>query len=196
MEIIFEYIKPIVFFLVLETLIFNLISDMAFKKLTKLFCGMVMVLLILAPVEKLMGVTEEPGALLKNAQLEQSIRQCEDMINYGDKYLIGKYSAEYEKIIEEDIRQMTENEGMSLAECDISIEAEEEIKIKKIVLSIAGKEEKKETEDKIDIDTNINIYTKEGIRKISEEPEIIKIKNEIINHYQVNEEDILIRRVK
>ena len=192
MEIIFEYIKPVVFFLLLETVVFNLISDMAFKRLIKLFCGIVLILLILAPAEKLMEVTEEPGALLKNAQLEQSVKQCEDMINYGDKYLMDKYSEEYEKIIEEDIRQITENEGLSLTECNISIEAEEEVKIKKIVLNIAGKEEKKGAEDRIDI----RIYTEETAGKISEEPEIIKIKNKIIDRYQVNEEDILIRRVK
>ena len=56
MGIIFEYIRPVVFFLLLETVIFNLISDIAFKKLTKLFCGIVLILLILIPLEKLLEI--------------------------------------------------------------------------------------------------------------------------------------------
>jgi len=191
MEIIFEYVRPIIFFLILETVIFNLISDIAFKKLTKLFCGIVLILLILVPAEKLLGVTEVTEELLKNEQLQQSIKECEDMINYGDGYLAEKYSEEYKKIIKEDIRQIVENEGLVLTDCEIDLEPEEEAKIKKITLSISGKEE-----DKINIDKDISISVNGNTRQISEEPEIIKIKNKIIGNYQIEEENILVRRVK
>lgn len=191
MGIIFEYIRPVVFFLVLETVIFNLISDIAFKKLTKLFCGMVLILLILIPLEKLLGITELPEELLKNEQLQQSIRECENMINYGDEYLVEKYSEEYIKIIREDIRQMVENEGLTLMDCKIDIETEENVKIKKITLSISEEEE-----DRINIYKDISISVNGDAKQISEEPEIIKIKNQIIGNYQIEEGNILIRRVK
>lgn len=192
MGVIFEYVRPVVFFLVLETVIFNLISDIAFKKLTKLFCGMVLILLLLVPIEKLLGITEVPEQLLKNEQLRQSIQQCEDMIGYGDNYLVEKYSEEYKKIIREDIRQMVENEGLTLADCEIDMETEEEVKIKKITLSISEKEE----ENKINIYTDISVSVNGAAKQISEEPEMIKIKNKIIGSYQIEEENILIRRVK
>ena len=147
MGIIFEYIRPVVFFLLLETVIFNLISDIAFKKLTKLFCGIILILLILIPLEKLLGMTELPEELLKNEQLQQSIRECENMINYGDSYLAEKYSEEYKKIIKEDIRQMVENEGLTLTNCEIDMETEENVKIKKIILSISEEGE----DDRINI---------------------------------------------
>lgn len=187
MGIIFEYIRPVVFFLLLETVIFNLISDNAFKKLTKLFCGMVLILLILVPLEKLLGITGLPEELLKNEQLEQSVRECENMINYGDAYLAEKYSEEYKKIIKEDIRQMVENEGLALVDCEIELETEETVKIKRITLGIS-----REEQNGIDISISVN----GNVKQISEEPEIIKIKNQIIGNYQIEERDILIRRAK
>ncbi|MCI8824376.1 MAG: stage III sporulation protein AF [Lachnospiraceae bacterium] len=192
MGIIFEYIRPVVFFLLLETVIFNLISDIAFKKLTKLFCGIILILLILIPLEKLLGMTELPEELLKNEQLQQSIRECENMINYGDSYLAEKYSEEYKKIIKEDIRQMVENEGLTLTNCEIDMETEENVKIKKIILSISEEGE----DDRINIYRDISISVNGDAKQISEEPEIIKIKNQIIGSYQIEEGNILIRRVK
>ncbi len=192
MGIIFEYIRPVVFFLLLETVIFNLISDIAFKKLTKLFCGIILILLILIPLEKLLGMTELPEELLKNEQLQQSIRECENMINYGDSYLAEKYSEEYKKIIKEDIRQMVENEGLTLTDCEIDMETEENVKIKKIILSISEEGE----DDRINIYRDISISVNGDAKQISEEPEIIKIKNQIIGSYQIEEGNILIRRVK
>ncbi len=192
MRIIFEYIRPVVFFLLLETVIFNLISDIAFKKLTKLFCGIILILLILIPLEKLLGMTELPEELLKNEQLQQSIRECENMITYGDSYLAEKYSEEYKKIIKEDIRQMVENEGLTLTDCEIDMETEENVKIKKIILSISEEGE----DDRINIYRDISISVNGDAKQISEEPEIIKIKNQIIGSYQIEEGNILIRRVK
>ena len=192
MGIIFEYIRPVVFFLILETVIFNLISDIAFKKLTKLFCGIVLILFILAPLEKLLGMTKLPEELLKNEQLQQSITECENMINYGDSYLAEKYSEEYKKIIRENIRQIVENEGLTLLDCEIDIETKENATIKKIILSISEGTE----ENKINMYTDISISVNGNTKQISEEPEIIKIKNQIIGNYQIEEENILIRRVK
>ncbi len=133
-----------------------------------------------------------PEELLKNEQLQQSIRECENMINYGDSYLAEKYSEEYKKIIKEDIRQMVENEGLTLTDCEIDMETEENVKIKKIILSISEEGE----DDRINIYRDISISVNGDAKQISEEPEIIKIKNQIIGSYQIEEGNILIRRVK
>lgn len=191
MGFIFEYVKPIVFFLVLETVIFNLISDIAFKKLTKLFCGIILILLILVPVEKILGIAQAPAKLLENEQLQQAVRQCENMISYGDDYLTEKYLEEYIKIIKEDIRQTVENEGLSMADCEIEIDTEEAV-IKKITVSISEKED----ENQIGLKKEISISVNGDVKQISEEPEIIKIKNKIVDNYQIEEKNILIRRIK
>lgn len=191
MGFIFEYVKPIVFFLVLETVIFNLISDIAFKKLTKLFCGIILILLILVPVEKILGIAQAPAKLLENEQLQQAVRQCENMISYGDDYLTEKYLEEYIKIIKEDIRQIVENEGLSMADCEIEIDTEEAV-IKKITVSISEKED----ENQIGLKKEISISVNGDVKQISEEPEIIKIKNKIVDNYQIEEKNILIRRIK
>lgn len=109
------------------------------------------------------------------------------MINYGDVYLAEKYSKEYKKIIKEDIRQMVENEGLALVDCEIELETEETVKIKRITLGIS-----REEQNGIDISISVN----GNVKQISEEPEIIKIKNQIIGNYQIEERDILIRRAK
>lgn len=114
------------------------------------------------------------------------------MINYGDSYLAEKYSEEYKKIIKEDIRQMVENEGLTLTNCEIDMETEENVKIKKIILSISEEGE----DDRINIYRDISISVNGDAKQISEEPEIIKIKNQIIGSYQIEEGNILIRRVK
>ena len=119
-------------------------------------------------------------------------RECENMINYGDSYLAEKYSEEYKKIIKEDIRQMVENEGLTLTDCEIDMETEENVKIKKIILSISEEGE----DDRINIYRDISISVNGDAKQISEEPEIIKIKNQIIGSYQIEEGNILIRRVK
>ena len=116
------------------------------------------------------------------------------MMNYSDKYLTDKYSEEYKKIVKENIEQIAENEGMMVTSCDISIDMNEEIEIKKIVLVISEKE--KAYKDTIDVYTDIMISVTEDNEKISEAPEILKIRNGIAENYHVDEENILIRRTE
>lgn len=194
MEAVFEYIKPIVFFLILESVVFSLISDGAFKKLAKMFCGVVLIILILAPVGKLAGLTETPGDFLKNAQLEQSMRQCEEMIHSGDEYLADKYSEQYEKIIRENIGEMVEKEGMRMAGCEISMDTEGEVKITKIALHITEGGEADRQNNIADIQTDITISIKDNDRQVSEEPEVIKIRNQIMENYHIEEENIFITK--
>lgn len=72
------------------------------------------------------------------------------------------------------------------------METEENVKIKKIILSISEEGE----DDRINIYRDISISVNGDAKQISEEPEIIKIKNQIIGSYQIEEGNILIRRVK
>ena len=194
MESFFLYIKPVIFFLILESVVFSLISDGTFKKLAKLFCGVVLIMLILVPVGKFMGITEVPGDFLKSAQLEQSMQQCEDMINYGDEYLINRYTKEYENIMIENISSIVENEGMELENCDITMETDGEVKIKKIVLRISKEGQEKQQEELIDVNVDVGISINDDDRKVMEEPEIIKIRNTILDTFHLEEENILITK--
>ena len=135
MENLLENSKSIVSFLILETVLLNLISNQGFQKMLRLCSGVILILLVLKSFNWLVDFTGTADSFLKKTQLDQTIRQCEDMIAEGDVYLTEQYTQQYKETVESGIRELAEQEGIVLNRCQIVL-SENEIKLSRIELEI------------------------------------------------------------
>lgn len=186
MEELFAYIKPIIFFLILESVLLSLISDVSFKKMVKLFCGVVLVLLVLRPIAALLGLEGTAGDFLKDEGLRQELEQCEKLIQSQDDYIAQKYGEKYRSIVMENVKEIVEQEGYQLSACEVRMN--EENGVEGMMLEVFEGEE----ETLISVRTEVEISVNTEEKKTQEEPEIIKIKNTISQIYQLKETDVTI----
>ena len=188
MENLLENSKSIVSFLILETVLLNLISNQGFQKMLRLCSGVILILLVLKSFKWLVDFTGTADSFLKKTQLDQTIRQCEDMIAEGDVYLTEQYTQQYKETVESGIRELAEQEGIVLNRCQIVL-SENEIKLSRIELEIDtddGTVQESEVE-KVHIS-----LTETEEQTETESPDIIKLKNNIIDIYGIGEENIII----
>ena len=189
MENLLENSKSIVSFLILETVLLNLISNQGFQKMLRLCSGVILILLVLKSFNWLVDFTGTADSFLKKTQLDQTIRQCEDMIAEGDVYLTEQYTQQYKETVESGIRELAEQEGIVLNRCQIVLSEGDEIKLSRIELEIDtddGTVQESEVE-KVHIS-----LTETEEQTETESPDIIKLKNNIIDIYGIGEENIII----
>lgn len=80
MEKIYIVVKPVVSFLMVETIVLQLLPAGEFRKMVKRFSGIVLILLLLKPVLSLTDRNVDSGQWIQKAQIEQELKNCENLI--------------------------------------------------------------------------------------------------------------------
>jgi O-methyltransferase involved in polyketide biosynthesis len=138
-------------------------------------------------VAKFLGISDTFGTILKQEEQKQMLRQCESELSRKTEWLAGTYRNNYEQAVKESIEQMVETEGMSLQNCEIMWN-EQETEIADIYLQIGEGGTVTEVRE-----VEVTVFTQEETQTV-ESPQIIKIRNEIIEYYQIEEEHIFIEQ--
>ena len=102
MEEIYIVVKPVVSFLMVETIVLQLLPAGEFRKMVKRFSGIVLILLLLKPVLSLTDRNVDSGQWIQKAQIEQELKNCENLIKSGDAYLAEKSGEQYRQLIPSD----------------------------------------------------------------------------------------------
>lgn len=202
MEDFFAYIKPIVFFLLLECVVLNLLPEGGFRKLFKLCMGIILILLILSPVCQWTGGGIKIEKILNDMSRRSELDLYGDILAEKDEYLMAKYFEEYERVVKESIEKITEEQGMHVYQCDLVLDREGEGMALKSIYVLVGYQEQIEEIESINI--LVEIETKRGEngedangekKEKIDSPVILKIKNDIIDIYHIAPENLTVEEV-
>ncbi|HAX51460.1 stage III sporulation protein AF [Muricomes intestini] len=100
---LYEWIKNLAFFLVIVTAVLQVIPGTGYKKYVQFFSGMVMILLMLTPILKLVGMENQFYELYHSKEYELSKKEIEEQQKYFENLDIMDFLPdEYQNHTEEE----------------------------------------------------------------------------------------------
>lgn len=119
MDGIYEWIRSLVFYLILMSMILNLLPDKKYEKYMRLFTGVIFILLVFGPFTDLTGLEERMAGVFERLTFQNDVKLLQKEILDTDGRRLSKVMDGYQKAVETDLKIMAE--GIS-AECR-SVEA-------------------------------------------------------------------------
>lgn len=201
MEVIYDWIKNIVMFLILAKILEYLIPNGNMKKYVKLFTGVLLMLIILNPVIKYSGLSNKLNYNiimrdfeLKTPSVEEQINQNKDLKN---DITIKLYK---EKIVSH-IMQLLTNEDINVSRVNVDVvedyNSDNYGALTRVVVTISEKQVDKPGDIRIQKVETITIEDKQSTtnQEVKSSEQIIlekNIKNMINNFYNLSSDNIYI----
>lgn len=182
---IYQWVKDIAFYMILITAVMNVIPNNNYKKYINLFTGMVMIILVLAPISGWLGVdTRFDTNFIKNMYSQELSSMKFDTYELKED-TTTKIFDEYENEIGLQVEKLVKEEGYYMVKSDIVMDEDKEseqygnLESINVVISEEEQENQKISVSKIQI----------GENQI-ENPEEISVKNVIDDFYNVGLDNI------
>ena len=109
---IFEWIRGMVFYLILMTMIMNLLPDKKYEKYLQLFTGMVFLFLVFEPLAEISGLEAEVAGAFERLTFRNDAMLLQEEIEDADGKRIARLVDGYADAVETDLKTMAE--GFSL----------------------------------------------------------------------------------
>ena len=116
---IFAWIRGMVFYLILMTMIMNLLPDNKYEKYLQLFTGMVFLFLVFEPLAEISGLEAEVAGAFERLTFRNDAMLLREEIEDADGKRIARLVDGYADAVETDLKTMAE--GFSLECLDVQI---------------------------------------------------------------------------
>lgn len=116
---IFEWIRGIVFYLILMTMIMNLLPDKKYEKYLQLFTGMVFLFLVFEPLAEISGLEAEVAGAFERLTFQNDAMLLREEIEDADGKRMARLVDGYADAVETDLKTMAE--GISLECRDVQV---------------------------------------------------------------------------
>ena len=117
---IFDWIRGMVFYLILMTMIMNLLPDKKYEKYLRLFTGMVFLFLVFEPLAEISGLEAEVAGAFERLTFQNNAMLLREEIEDADGKRMAKLVDGYADAVETDLRTMAE--GISLECRDVQVQ--------------------------------------------------------------------------
>lgn len=125
MEMIFQWIRSLVFYLILMTMIANLLPDKKYENYLRLFAGVIFLMLVFSPFGNLTGVEEQAAEAFSRLTFQNEAQALKREIEDVDGVRMEKLVDRYRETIETELRGMVEELG---GECrSVVVQLDEEL---------------------------------------------------------------------
>ena len=178
MGALLDYIKNIGYFLILMSLVSNVMPDNSYKKYCRMFCGLILVVLVINPFYEFLNYEGEIKDIFAMTSYESKAMELEKQIKMSESNTRDRVIGEYEKLIVNELQGSAREEGLYIMEAQVELTEGEDIQLSRLNLIVTEK----------------NISTDEIEDELLEEQEKIgqgtKIKIEDISIGDVKDENV------
>jgi stage III sporulation protein AF len=122
---IYSWVKNIVIFLVLTTIITNLLGKSSYKKYVTLITGIILVILVISPLLKLFQLNETLDYYFTNNSLLAEAEDINDKLVGAEESQKGVIFNEYKAEIGKQVGNLLEKEDLYLVSCDATVDEDE-----------------------------------------------------------------------
>ena len=126
MEQLLGYIKNIGFFLILMSVVSNVMPDNSYKKYCRLFCGLILVVLVINPFYKFLNYDGDIGDIFVSNTYKSELLELEKQLEVQQQFLDDKAVEHYEGIIRNELDGMAIEAGLYLLEVSVEFRETEE----------------------------------------------------------------------
>ena len=199
MKILYDWIRNIVIYMILNTIIMNLLGDKSYKKYVSIVSGMILVLIVISPLMNYMDLEDTLDYYLQANDFTVETSQFKEDLNRMEKAQQDAIFAEYQAKIKEQVESLLQEEKLTLTNLDVTIDKDPnstgfgEILQMDITASLDNndeKESKRLSVDEIDI-SPVHIREKEE-NDVEDPPSPmeINIKNKLSDFYNIEQVNI------
>lgn len=126
MDILNDAMKYISVFIILTTLINNLLTESTYKKYIRFFTGMVLIAIIINPIIKLVSSGESIFDKIRVNDLIIKSDELKDELMLYEKDAGSVIEEQYNEITKDIIADIAAKEGLVMSECKVSIDTDTE----------------------------------------------------------------------
>ncbi len=125
-ELLFDWARNILFFMVFLSVISHLLADRSYEKYIRFFAGMVLILITISPLKGGLNFQEQAGILFEEFSDFWEIQQAGEVLADVDKNRLGMFFSEYKKETEKRIGEMAEAEGFVCRGAEVTLQERSE----------------------------------------------------------------------
>lgn len=81
-EYIYQWIQNLAFYMILVTAVLHVVPDNSYRKYIRFYCGLVLVVMLSAPIIRLAGAEEMFKEIYQNIKYEETLRQMQKADTY------------------------------------------------------------------------------------------------------------------
>ncbi|MDO5293102.1 MAG: stage III sporulation protein AF [bacterium] len=211
MEYIYQAVKNIIIFMLLITVLSNLLGQSSYKKYINIFVGLVLIIIVVTPILKLINSNQKVDQYFNKNLYKLNASDMTEQLNGADDSYKKIVLKEYKETIKNQIEDELKSHNLSLKQVDIvineDIEAEECGQVESLNLTAQKIEENsKENDleisdvDKVVID-KVNINNSEtaseetdtGVVDKYDTVEELTVKEELSALYGISEDYIKVK---
>ena len=125
MGMLLEYVRNIGYFLILMSLVSNVMPDNSYKKYCRMFCGLILMVLVINPFYDFMNMEGDFDDMFANASFKAQINELENQLITNDDIMNKKVIREYELLILDELQKFAKEEGIYILDITVDIEENE-----------------------------------------------------------------------
>jgi len=200
MDEIYEWIKNIVIYMILNTVIMNLLGNSSYKKYVSIVSGMILVLIVISPLIKFLNIEEQLDYFFDSNRFVIEASDFENSLVQMEEQQRDEIFTEYKGKIRETVEKIIQKEGLYLLDFDVTIEADTESEkfgeILQFNIKASYNKSEEITEDSLRIDpviiSKIEVAKQEEKQSIDTlpSPDEINIKNKLSDFYNIEADNI------
>ena len=126
MEAVYEWIRSLVFYLILMTTVLNFLPDRKYEKYLRLFTGMVFILLVFGPLGDLTGLEERMAGAFGRITFQNDVKLLQREIADADGTRMKRLADSYRRAVETDLMTMAESAGLECRQAEAVVEEDPE----------------------------------------------------------------------
>lgn len=161
------------------TAILHLLPKESYQKYVRFFTGLLLMLLVAAPILSLFGKEDVLMEKISQAEFLQEMDNMKMDTAYMEDIQKETYKKEYEKAIGMDISRMAENAALQMNQVEVSLS--EEYQVEQISMEVCFSEDKGLHISKASFSDNSREY-----------PQVYELKQELMEYYGLEESQITI----
>ena len=136
MDKLLEYIKNIGYFLILMSLVSNVMPDNSYKKYCRMFCGIILVVLVINPFYEFLNYDGDIKDIFVAASYESRVKELENQLKMNERSTKERAINEYEHLIVNELQGIAKNEDLFIVDAKIEFIEEPEIQLTELKLLV------------------------------------------------------------
>lgn len=140
MGALLDYIKNIGYFLILMSLVSNVMPDNSYKKYCRMFCGLILVVLVINPFYEFLNYEGDIKDIFAMTSYESKAMELENQIKMSESNTRDRVIGEYEKLIVNELQGSAREEGLYIMEAQVELTEGEDIQLSRLKLTVTEKE--------------------------------------------------------
>ena len=140
MGMLLEYIKNIGYFLIIMSLVSNVMPDNSYKKYCRMFCGLILVVLVINPFYEFLNFEGDIKDIFAMTNYKSQAMELKNQIKMSESGTREMAIKEYERLIVNELQGRAIEEGLYIMEAHVELTEGEDIQLSRLKLTVTEKE--------------------------------------------------------